>query len=63
MPEDGVLSLRVPGQVLQDLRGRDQLDDALDPLVADAVGACRGSSFISKFILLVPSFYWSGEGP
>ena len=24
---------------------------------------CLGISFISKFILLVPSFYWSGEGP
>ena len=36
--EDGVLALGPQRQVLEDLRRRDQLDDALDPLVPDAVG-------------------------
>jgi hypothetical protein len=38
MGEDGVLSLLSERQVLEYLRRRDQLDDALDPLVPNAIG-------------------------
>ena len=35
--EHRVLALGAEREVLEDLGGRDQLDDPLDPLVADAV--------------------------
>jgi hypothetical protein len=38
MGEDGVLSLLPERQVLENLRRRDQLDDALDPLVPNTIG-------------------------